>query len=72
MGYCAGMNSTGEVERAQQAADLPEHRAERDRNQRRGVDEDQPASTSETDPTATENPVGVDQARENAENEPPG
>jgi hypothetical protein len=66
------MTSNGEVERARAAADRPEHRAERDRNQRRGVDEDAPASTTETDPTATDNPVGVDQARENAENEPPG
>jgi hypothetical protein len=62
----------GEVERARRAADQPEHRAERDRNQRRGVDEDQAVDPSETDPAATDNPVGVDQARKNEENDPPG
>lgn len=71
-GYCAVMNPTDEVERAKRAADQPEHQAQRDRNQRRGVDEDQAAGGSETDPTATDNPVGADQARENEENESPG
>jgi hypothetical protein len=69
---------TGEVERAQRAANAPEHVAERDRNQRRGVDDDRPARNSEADPAtpqdpaATQHPVGTDQAQENAENEPPG
>jgi hypothetical protein len=41
---------TDETERARQAANLPENPAERDRNQRRGVDEDQSAQNTETVP----------------------
>jgi hypothetical protein len=57
--------------RAQQAADAPDNAAERDRNQRQGVDDDRPAQNPETDPQATDHPTGDSQARENAENEPP-
>ncbi len=58
-------------ERAQQAANSPENAAERDRNQRQGVDEDAPAQNPETDPAATDHPTGEAQARDNAENESP-
>jgi hypothetical protein len=35
-------------EKAKAAAESPDNAAERDRNQRRGVDDDQPAQNSET------------------------
>src|ERR1700753_835837 len=69
MGYGTVMS---EVDRAQRAASAPDNAAERDRNQRRGVDEDAPAQTTETDPTDTDHPTGEAQARKSAENEPPG
>jgi hypothetical protein len=61
----------GEVERAQQAADDAANAEQRDRNQRRGVDNDQPSQNPETDATATDHPTGEQQAHENAENDPP-
>ena len=36
-------------EKAKAAAESPDNAAERDRNQRRGVDDDQPAQNSETE-----------------------
>jgi hypothetical protein len=59
-------------DRAKKAAAAPENAAQRDHNQRVGVDDDRPAQNPETDPTVTENPTGADQARENSENEAPG
>jgi hypothetical protein len=59
-------------DRAKKAAESPENAAHSDRNQRIGVDNDRPAQNPETDPAATDHPTGEDQARQNAENEPPG
>jgi hypothetical protein len=61
---------TEEVEGARQAANSPENAAERNRNQRRGLAEEQPAHYTETESAATQHPAGEDQARQNAE--PPG
>jgi hypothetical protein len=60
------------AERAKKMAELPENAAARDHHQRVGVDNDRPAQNPETDPAATDHPTGEDQARQNAENEPPG
>jgi hypothetical protein len=59
-------------DRAKKAAEAPENAAQRDHNQRIGVDNDQAARNPETDPTATDHPTGEEDARENAENEPAG
>jgi hypothetical protein len=40
--------------------------------QRVGVDDDQPAQNPETEPSATDHPVGDGQAKENQDNDPPG
>jgi hypothetical protein len=62
-------------ERAKDAAAAPENAAQRDRNQRIGVDDDEPAGNEHTEATAdprdTDHPVGTDQAKENEENDPP-
>jgi hypothetical protein len=56
----------------QEPARSEDDQAKREKHERVGVDDGQLAQNPGTDPRATDHPVGEDQARENADNEPAG